>query len=112
MPYVQRNIGGAIVGVAKWPSPTCTELVADDDAELLALFASRAATGYPVPRLLVVERLQAAGKLAAARSALDNAPLLAREKWNAAQVVMSDNPDALALLLAIGADPAVILAQP
>jgi len=63
-----------------------------------------------VPKIVVVERLHAAGKLAAARTAIDAASLLMREKWNAAQSIKQDDPDALALLTAIGADPAVILA--
>ena len=60
---------------------------------------------YAVPKLLVVERLQAAGKLAAARAALDGAALLLREKWIAATVIMSDNTDALALLQAMPPRP-------
>ena len=65
---------------------------------------------WTVSKVVIVERLEAAGKLAAARAALDAASLLLRERWNAIQTVRNDDPDALALLTAIGADPAVILA--
>jgi hypothetical protein len=63
-----------------------------------------------VPRALIVDRLHAAGKLAAARAALDQASLYDRERWNARREVYADDPTATALLQAIGADPAVILA--
>jgi hypothetical protein len=64
-----------------------------------------------VPKSLIVERLQAAGKLAAASTAL-NADLYKRERWYAPDrpAIYADDPEALALLNAIGADPAVILA--
>lgn len=64
-----------------------------------------------VPKSLVVERLHAAGKLAAAKAALD-ADLYARERWYAPDrpAVYTDDAEAVALLLAIGADPAAILA--
>lgn len=63
-----------------------------------------------VSRGTIIERLQAAGKLDAARSALDAAPLYDRERWNSRDAIYSDDPTALALLAAIGADPAAILA--
>jgi hypothetical protein len=43
------------------------------------------------------------------RAALDAAPLYTRERRNNRQLVNADDPDANALLQAIGADPAVIL---
>lgn len=65
-----------------------------------------------VAKSLIVERLNAAGKLAAARAALD-ADLYARERWYAPDkpAIYADDPEALALLQAIGADPDVILAE-
>jgi hypothetical protein len=65
---------------------------------------------HQVPTRMIVDRLEAAGKLEAARAALDAAPLYMRERWNNRQLVNADDPDANALLQAIGADPAVILA--
>jgi hypothetical protein len=65
---------------------------------------------HQVPSRTIVDRLEATGKLEAARAALDAAPLYTRERWNNRQVVNADDPDANALLQAIGADPAVILA--
>ena len=52
-----------------------------------------------VPKSLIIARLQEAGKLAAARAALD-ADLYTRERWYAPDqpVVHSDDPEAVALL--------------
>lgn len=66
---------------------------------------------YVVPKIKVVERLQAAGLLEKARLALDSGDLYTRERWNAAEWVPVDDPVVLALLAAIGADPAEILAM-
>jgi hypothetical protein len=63
-----------------------------------------------VPKRLIVERLQAASKLEAARAALDAADLYTRERWNTRDAIYADDETALALLAAIGADPAAILA--
>lgn len=66
---------------------------------------------YLVRKSTIVVRLQVAGKLTAASAALD-ADLYARERWYAPDkpAVYADDPEALALLSAIGADPAVIMA--
>lgn len=65
-----------------------------------------------VPKSLIVERLNAAGKLAAAKSALD-ANLYARERWYAPDkpAVYADDPEVLSLLAAIDADHEVILQE-
>lgn len=65
-----------------------------------------------VPRTVIIDRLFAAGKLDAARAALDVAPLYTQERWNARSAIRADDPDAVALLRAIGADPDVIMAPP
>jgi hypothetical protein len=67
-------------------------------------------TRWPVSRATLVDRLQAAAKLAAFRSALDSAPLYARERFAARTEVWSDETPLLTVLAAIGADPAAILA--
>lgn len=65
-----------------------------------------------VPKSTIVTRLNTAGKLSAASSAL-NADLYTRERWYAPDkpALYFDDPEALALLQAIGADPAVIMAE-
>lgn len=63
-----------------------------------------------VPKGIIVERLIAAGKIEAARAALAQISVADQERWNAKPAVYADDPRALALLRAIGADPAVILA--
>jgi hypothetical protein len=64
-----------------------------------------------VAKSAIVERLNAAGLLAAAKAVLD-ADLYARERWYAPDkpAIYADDAEALALLAAIGADPDVILA--
>jgi hypothetical protein len=86
-------------------------LEADDAADLRA-----AAAAYQPPRRLVLKsliitRLHGAGKLVAAKAALDS-DLYARERWYAPDkpAVYADDAEVLALLNAIGADPAAILA--
>lgn len=63
-----------------------------------------------VPKLLVVERLAAAGRLATARQALNAADDLTRERWDAAKEIASDDTQVRGFLTAIGTDPDVILA--
>lgn len=84
-----------------------------------ALMAAEVAAATPpqrrrrlVPKSLIVSRLNAVGKLVAASAAL-SADLYARERWYAPDkpAVYADDEEVLALLKAIGADPAVILAE-
>lgn len=65
-----------------------------------------------VRKSLIVQRLNDAGKLAAARAALD-ADLYARERWYAPDQpgVYADDAEVLAMLGAIGADPDTVLAE-
>src|SRR5258708_5628058 len=64
-----------------------------------------------VPKSLIIKRLNDAGMLARVKTALD-ANLYARERWYAPDrpSVDADDPEAVALLKAAGADPNVILA--
>lgn len=112
---------------AKWPAALWRRFdsgavwrfdVDGTDAQRAAAQALLDAAEYepdPVPRRLVqksviVDRLHAAGKLDAAFAALNGADLYTRQRWEARNAIYSDDPTALALLQAIGADPAVILA--
>ena len=63
-----------------------------------------------VPKRLIIDRLHAAGLLDIARKALDAADLYTRERWNARDAVFADDPESVAFLRLIGADPDVILA--
>lgn len=87
-----------------------------DDAALAAVFpdyaeAKAAASRRKVPKYLVVQRLTEAGKIGLAKAALESDPA-AFARWFAPghTYVFADDPDALALLSFIGADPAVIMA--
>lgn len=101
-------------------------LVPLTEVEIAARAAEEAAWAgrtvrWEVPQLVVVTRLVAAGKLRNALAALKmdapadtltDADLVLRERWRAAGTLYSDDPDAVAFLTAIGADPAAILARP
>ncbi len=63
-----------------------------------------------VSKALIIDRLVEAGKADAAFSAFDAMPRAKREKWNARSAVYFDDPDTIALLNLIGADPSAILA--
>src|SRR6266849_6437830 len=109
MAYVALDAAGNIIGAFARPQPDLpgAQTIADDDPRLLKFQAQ-------VPRLLIaksviIDRLQAAGKLNAARKALDAADLYTRERWNSRSMIYADDPTAVALIKAIGADPAVIL---
>lgn len=64
-----------------------------------------------VPKSVIVSRLIAAGKIGAAYQALNSKPEY-WARWVASDrpAINHDDPDALALLTAIGADPETILA--
>ena len=106
---VQRSDGACIpedAGNADWR---------DYQAWLAAGGSPQPAEQPPAPRRLIekgviVERLIAAGKIEAARTALASLPVADQERWNAKPAVYADDERALALLRAIGADPSVILA--
>ena len=63
-----------------------------------------------VAKSVIVDRLYAAGKLDAARATLDAADTYTRERWNTRVEIYADDPTAIALLQAIGANPNEILA--
>lgn len=71
---------------------------------------------WPVPKLAIIERLHAAGRLVAANAALNGAgsadAILLAERWYQAREVWSDDARARQFLAAIGADPDAILARP
>jgi hypothetical protein len=87
-------------------------VLAEDEQSLRAGTAQELAPRRLVAKSLIVERLHAAGLLAAARSALD-ADLYARERWYAPDKpsIYADDAEALALLTAIGAEAGVVLAE-
>jgi len=74
------------------------------------LRAANVAPYHQVSTRVIVDRLETAGKLLEARSALDAADLYTRERWNNRQVINADDPAAVGLLQTIGLDPGVILA--
>lgn len=83
-----------------------------DGVTFAEIYARRA--GVPnriIPKSVIVSRLIEAGKIGAAKAALDANPA-AFARWFASDrpAINHDDPDALALLNAIGADPDVILA--
>ncbi|RWP88369.1 MAG: hypothetical protein EOR12_16795 [Mesorhizobium sp.] len=65
-----------------------------------------------VPKRLIIDRLYAAGLLAAAKAAIDGADLYTQERWNTRTDIFASDPTALAMLAAIGGDPDEIFALP
>jgi hypothetical protein len=115
MPFVTIGGGDVVKEVFHGAQPQREDVVeiAADDARWIAYQALAAAPPYLVPKLLIVDRLIAADKDGAAYAALEatgNERL--KRRWDAAVQVRSDDADAIALLTAVGADPAVILAAP
>lgn len=89
------------------------DLSAEEEAAVRAGWQTNApvTARVKIRKSVVVARLIAAGKIEAAKAALEsNAGAFAR--WMAADhpSVYADDPDAIALVQNIGADPAVILA--
>jgi hypothetical protein len=70
------------------------------------------ASSWYVPVALLRQRLEAAGKWAAAAAAIAVDPATMLKLVTLQQGVANDDAQALALLRGIGADPAVILARP
>lgn len=84
-------------------------------AELAAILAAYVAPGRRVAKLLIVERLKAAGLLVAANAALNNVETpdaieLAERWYRAPDTVAVNDPRVLAFLAAIGASAGEILA--
>jgi hypothetical protein len=68
------------------------------------------APAWRVSKLAIIERLNSAGKLAAADAALQS-DMLTRMKWDAApDTVPHDHADVVAFLTAIGADVETVMA--
>lgn len=62
-----------------------------------------------VPKLTIVDRLIEAGKLVEGLAAIAADPLV-QARWNAAVEIAADDPTAIALVTALGLDPAAVLA--
>lgn len=68
------------------------------------------ASPHELRKLLLLDRIIAAGLFTAAMTALGGPGDLAYERWSAAQVIASDDPQVRGLLAAIGGDPDELLA--
>ena len=98
-----RFVGGEPVGEPTWVR---------DGVTFAEIYARRAEEPKRmVLKSVVISRLIEAGKIGAAKAALDANPA-AFARWFASDhpAVNHDDPDAIALLKAIGADPDAILA--
>ena len=63
-----------------------------------------------VRKSVIIDRLHDAGKLDAAYAVLQAAPLYDRQRWESRDAIYYNDPTILAVLNAVGADPADILA--
>lgn len=86
------------------------ELVGAWRATVAAASAPAPVDRWEVRKLLIIDRLVAAGRFGAAMAALGGPGSLLYERWAAAVAIGSDDAQVITLLTAIGADPAVILA--
>lgn len=86
-------------------------VLAEDGVSLRPGTPQELAPRRTVAKSLIIERLQAAGLLGAAKAALDS-DLYARERWYAPDkpAIHADDAEALALLAAVGADSEAIMA--
>jgi hypothetical protein len=100
--YVASDHPGYVAFLAAERLPT--RIGSEDELRELALWRRL------VPRATIIDRLHSAGKLDAARAALDAADLYTRERWNARDAIYADDATAIALLNAIGANASEILA--
>lgn len=117
---VNRALFGAETLPDNWPDRN--HWIRSDEAQIGWLVEGDSLVAPPPPepqeplrrmvqKSVIVTRLQEAGLLQAASDALAG-DLYARERWYAADksAIYADDPEAVALLEAIGADPEVILA--
>lgn len=109
--YELIDEGGAVIERRAYPEAvTVGDGAAGEFARMRLAAEQPGPARHLVPKLLVVDRLIAAGKLSDAVAALAASSLAIQQRWAAASQIYSDDPDALALLAAIGADPETILA--
>lgn len=102
--------------ISDLPDDAQKRIAAEWTAEVIEAY--RIATADPEPetrrlvdRRTIIERLDKADLLDLAEAALLSAPAITRWKWNTAgEGVYADDPETLAFLKAIGADPESILA--
>lgn len=106
--FIFRDESGAIRKAVRHDPDGLGELVADDDPDLVAFLEGPVARRL-VRRSVIIDRLAAAGKLAAAASALAAADVYTRERWNARTAIYADDPTAVAFLTSLGVDPAEVL---
>lgn len=96
-----REAYNALVWLDARAKPSWDAIIANGDAPTPRRY---------VPKYTILRRLQDDGRLATAFQAFDQLSREKRELWHAAQDIWSEDPDTLALLRAIGADPDVIMA--
>jgi hypothetical protein len=112
MALFKLHLAGVIRGDAVIPADPGNLDWIDYQAWLVKGNTPDPADEVPVPRrevskLVIVDRLEAAGLGAVADAALTGAT---RRRWEAATSIYADDPNMIAFLTAIGADPDAILA--
>lgn len=83
--------------------------IREDDEAFVPDVYDPAAVPRRIPKLVLIERLAAAGLFEAALAALKADPLQ-YERWQASQIVDPENPEVRGLLAAIGGDVETLLA--
>lgn len=99
--YVHKE-GGAIVWAGQYEQPGYTESIADDDADLLAFLTP--AVPQSITNAQLKRQLNADGKLASAKTAVEAADGLAQALWYGAATFERDDPLLVGLATALGYD--------
>ncbi len=107
--YASRGNRGGVPVVREKTAAVAQQEADAGQANEAAEAADLAARRYTVRKITVVRRIQAAGFAEAARTYRAANPDL-EDLWQAAGPIKGDDPQMVAFLVAIGADPDVILA--
>jgi hypothetical protein len=105
-PGAEWSVSGDSYAGINWLDTTKTK---PTEAELAA-YVPPAPEPRLVPKRTIIDRLNTAGKLVAAMQALAAADLYTQQRWISRDSIYFNDPTCLAVMQAIGADPAVIMA--
>lgn len=108
--YVHRPLGpGTAISYVGMQQPGYADEALDDQAPEIQVFLQAVNPVALVDKLVIVDRLITAGLINAAIAAMAANPVT-KIRFDAAVQIDPTDPDVLAFLAAIGADPKIILA--
>lgn len=111
MPYIQRLEDGTVVGIYANPQPDMPKEFAADGSDVILAYRALTAPKPLLSKVTILDRLNAAGLVAKAFTAMGGPGTYVYERWQAApEMVDITHPLVVQVLDAIGADKSVILA--